>query len=101
MGDGPGMDRMVSVKLYEAIGVDRPVFAMAPPGDLRDVLEGLAWGVVVDPRPEAVAEGLKQLVIDAACRRTVDPDGRYDRARIVADLARILDEVCRAPGARA
>lgn len=95
------MDRMISVKLYEAIGIDRQVLAMAPPGDLRDVLQGLSWGVVVDPRPEAVADGLRQVVTSPPAARHVDPDGRYDRARLVADLSLILDEVYGAPGARA
>jgi hypothetical protein len=87
------MDRLISVKLYEAIGVGRQVLAMAPLGDLRDVLEGLSWGVVVDPRPDAVAEGLERIVASPPAARPVDPDGRYDRARLVADLAGILDDV--------
>ena len=38
-------------KLYDAIGLDRPVVAMLPPGDAREVLAGLDWGIVCDPEP--------------------------------------------------
>lgn len=93
LGDYPGSDLLIPVKVFEAIGLDRPVLAMTPPGDLRDVLESLGWGIVVEPHPEAVAEGLKRLVASPPAARQVDPDGRYDRARLVEELARIMDEV--------
>jgi glycosyltransferase involved in cell wall biosynthesis len=93
LGDYPGIDLIIPVKVYEAIGLDRPVFAMTPRGDLRDVLEGLGWGVVVEPRPEAVAEGLGRLVSSPPATRRVDPSGRYDRAKLADEVVRILDAV--------
>ena len=96
VGDYPGVDLIIPVKVYEAIGLDRPVLAMTPPGDLRDVLEGLGWGIVVDPRPEAVADGLERIVAFPPASRRVDPDGRYDRAKLVEDIVRILEDVVRA-----
>ena len=95
LGDYTGTHLIIPVKLYEAIGLDRPVLAMTPPGDLRDILEGLEWGIVVEPRPEAVADGLERIVAVPPAGRRVDPDGRYDRARLVEDLAGIFDEVRR------
>jgi glycosyltransferase involved in cell wall biosynthesis len=95
MGDEPGMERYVSVKLYEAIGLDLQVFAMAPDGDLRNVLLGLQWGIVAEPDQESVARAFEELIASPPPTRRADPDGRYDRARLAGEVARILDAVSR------
>ena len=68
---------------------------MAPPGDARAILSELDWGVVADPRPESVAAALLTIVDAPAESRHADPEGRYDRRRLAAVLAGVLDDVAR------
>ncbi len=55
--EGPAL---VPGKLYEYLGVGRPVLAAVPPGDARDVLARAARGAVVAPPDDAgaIADGL-------------------------------------------
>jgi len=91
LGSGPGMAVFVGAKLYDYLALDRQVVAMVPPGDARDLLAELDWGIVADPEPDAVARALARLVDEPLPSRRADPEGRYDRARIAARLARLLD----------
>jgi len=90
---GPGRELFVGGKLYEYLGLNRPVLAMVPPGDARTVLGELQWGVVVDPEPDAVAGGLERLVGGDFRTGGADPEGRYDRRHLTDVLADLLDEV--------
>ncbi len=92
LGAGPGMGLFVGGKLYDYIGQDRQVLAMVPPGDARDVLEGLSWGVIADPDPEDVARAVELLLSLPVPDRPADPDGRYDRAVLAGRLAAVLTE---------
>jgi glycosyltransferase involved in cell wall biosynthesis len=93
LADGPDRDLFVGGKLFEAIGLDRQVLAMAPEGDTRSILAELDWGVVVDPTPSAVADGLARLVASPPPRRPADPEGRYERRALAARLGEVLDQV--------
>jgi glycosyltransferase involved in cell wall biosynthesis len=93
LGDGPGMGMFVGAKLYDYLALDRQVVAMLPPGDARDVLAGLGWGIVADPDPDSVAAALARFVDEPLPARAADPDRRYDRASTAGRLARLLDEV--------
>ena len=102
LGPGPGMEQFIGAKLYDAIGLDRPVVAMLPPGDAREVLAGLDWGIVCDPEPASVADALERFLDAPPPDRPADPDGRYDRAMLARRLGSLLDEVRadgRGPGA--
>jgi glycosyltransferase involved in cell wall biosynthesis len=100
MADAAGRDLVVGSKLYEYIGLDKPVLAVTPPGEARRLLEQLDWGVVADPTPEGVAAGLERIAEMPAPGRLADPERRFERRALAAELARLLDEV--APnGARA
>ncbi len=92
LGAGPGMDLFVSGKLFDYIGLDRPVLAMVPRGDARDVLTGLGWGIVADPDPASVAAALDRLWSGDYRRGRADPEGRYDRRGLTRELAAVLDE---------
>jgi glycosyltransferase involved in cell wall biosynthesis len=91
LGGGPGMEVFVGAKLYEYLALDQQVLAMVPPGDARDVLAELDWGIIADPEPHAVAAALERLVNEPPPARRADPVGRYDRARIGALLDRLVD----------
>ena len=89
---GPGRDVIIGSKLFEYIGLDRPVLAIVPPGDARLLLAELDWGVVADPEPGSVADALIRLVGAPSPSRRADPTGRYERSRLAARLAKVLTE---------
>ncbi len=102
LGPGPGMEQFIGAKLYDAIGLDRQVVAMLPPGDAREVLAGLDWGIVCDPEPGSVADALERFLAAVPTDRRADPDGRYDRAVLARRLAELLDDLtATAPAAAA
>jgi glycosyltransferase involved in cell wall biosynthesis len=92
MGAGPGMALFVSGKLFDAIGLDTPVLAMVPPGDVRGVLGRLDWGVVADPEPASVASAIERIWLGEHRTGTADPAGVFDRRNLTGELAAILDE---------
>lgn len=88
-----GRELFVGTKVYEYLGMDKPVLAITPPGETRRTLEELDWGVIADPTPEGVAHGLKELLQQPSDRRVADPNGRFERRNLTGALARLLDEV--------
>ena len=66
---------------------------MLPPGDSRDILTGLGWGVVCDPDPIEVEFAVERLVDLPPPARPADPDGRYDRVALAGMLADSLADV--------
>jgi glycosyltransferase involved in cell wall biosynthesis len=93
LGDGPGMEMFVGAKLYDYLALDRQVVAMVPPGDARDVLADLGWGIVADPEPGAVAAALARFLDEPPPDRPADPGRRYARAAVAGRLARLLDDL--------
>jgi hypothetical protein len=83
----------VGSKLYEYIGLDKPVLAVVPPGEARRTLEGLEWGTVADPTPDGVADGLERIMVSPEAGRLADPERIYERRTLTAELARLLDEL--------
>ena len=92
LADGPDRDLFVGAKLFEYIGLDRQILAMAPLGDTRRILAELDWGIVCDPTPAAVADALGRVITTIPPARSVDRDGRFDRAQLAARLAEVLGE---------
>jgi glycosyltransferase involved in cell wall biosynthesis len=90
LGPGPGMRVFVSGKLYDCIGQSKQVLAMVPPGDARDLLTTLGWGVIADPEPASVADAIERLLATPRTIGPADPDGRYDRAVLAGLLADTL-----------
>jgi glycosyltransferase involved in cell wall biosynthesis len=93
IADGPGRDEHVGTKLYEYIGVSKPVLAVAPRGEARATLEELDWGVAVDPTPQGVASGLERILEAAPPQGAADPERRYERRTLSGRLADLFDEV--------
>lgn len=93
LAGGKDRDLFVGGKLYEYLGLDRQVVAVTPPGDARGILAELDWGIVADPEPGPIADALLRLVDEPLPDRPADPDGRYERRRLAAQLGVLLDEV--------
>ena len=62
LADGDGQASILTAKLFDYLGLDLPVLAVAPPGELRRVLGQLDWGIGADPTPEGVAQGITALI---------------------------------------
>jgi glycosyltransferase involved in cell wall biosynthesis len=97
IADEPDKWRFTSGKLSEYVGLDRQVIAFVPDGSASGLLRDLDWGIVADPTPQGVAEGIEQLLITPRPTRSADPEGRYDRVNLAARLAAVLDSVADGP----
>jgi len=92
-------DGLVPGKLYEYIGLRRPVLALAPAGEARDLVTSLARGEVASP--ESVDEIERALRIVLAHHRAGRLESAYDlsvrtefdRARLAGELASELDAI--------
>jgi hypothetical protein len=93
LGGGPGMGLFIGGKLFDYLGQDRQILAMLPPGDSRDILLSLDWGVICDPDPADVERAIERLITIPPPDRAADPEGRFDRVTLAGQLARSLDEV--------
>lgn len=93
VGNDPRKALAIGGKLFEYIALNVPILAVAPPGDARMVLEQLGWGHVCDPRSEAIADALEDVLDAPRPTGIADPDGHYDRRRLTGDLAALLDEI--------
>jgi hypothetical protein len=98
LGPGPGMEMFVGAKLFDALGLDRPVVAMLPPGDARDILAEIDWGIVAEPEPSAVASALDAFLDLGPTDRHADPFARFDRRTLAGRLASVLDEALASSG---
>jgi len=90
-------DGLVPGKLYEYIGVARPVLALAPQGEARGLVESLRRGETAGPAD--VDDIARQLDVlygryrDGSLERAYDlsPAPDFERSRQAGELARILD----------
>lgn len=85
-------------KLFEYLGLRRPILMLAPAGPAAELVEGLGAGAVARPdRPEAIAEAIEMLYADWRAGReriaSAERLGRYTRSETARRVARALDEV--------
>lgn len=92
LGAEPGMGQFVPGKLFDYLGQDRQILAILPPGDAREILHELDWGVVADPDPVAIEHAIEQLLSSRPPARPADPNGAYERAALAGRLAATLAE---------
>jgi glycosyltransferase involved in cell wall biosynthesis len=91
LADAPGRRHVPSAKLFDYLGLDRWVLAVAPDGEVRRILTELEWGAGVDPTPVALANGIERLLESSAPTRQADPDRRFERRTLSRRLADVLD----------
>ena len=93
LGEEPGMSQFIPGKLFDYIGLDAPILAVVPPGEVSSLLDGLDWGVVVDPTTEGVVDGLERLLAGRYRTGRADREGIFERRKLAIKLASVLDEV--------
>lgn len=92
-------DGLVPGKLYEYIGLCRPVLALAPPGEARDLVTSLHRGEVAAPGDvDEIERALRTMIAHWRAGRLesvydLSPRSEFDRARLAGDLAAALDAV--------
>jgi glycosyltransferase involved in cell wall biosynthesis len=92
LGSGPGMGQFVPGKLFDYLGQSKEVLAVIPPGDARDILNELHWGVVADPNMREIGRAIERLIALPPPARAADPEGKYDRVVLAGRLADCLRE---------
>lgn len=90
LGAGAGMGQFVPGKLYESLGQSKQVLAVLPPGDAREILQELDWGVIADPDVADIGRAIELLLTLPAPSRLADPSGKYDRVVLARRLADTL-----------
>jgi len=90
LADEPGRENVPSAKLFDYLGLDRQVLAVAPDGEVRRILAELDWGLGVDPTPDGFARGIEHLMAADPPNRSADPERRFERRSLSARLASVL-----------
>jgi glycosyltransferase involved in cell wall biosynthesis len=96
----PRYDGLVPGKLYEYIGLRRPVLALVPPGEARDLVTGLRRGLTANPTAtDEIARAIGELfdrhrggTLESECDLSERPE--LERSRLAGDLAAAFDELC-------
>jgi glycosyltransferase involved in cell wall biosynthesis len=95
----PRYDGLVPGKLYEYIGLQRPVLALAPAGEARDLVASLRRGEVASPSSvDEIERALRTMLAHFRAGRLdtaydLSPHPEFDRARLAGDLANVLSRV--------
>jgi glycosyltransferase involved in cell wall biosynthesis len=99
MGGSKYLPSHLPSKLFEYLHAGKPIFAIAPEGEVTEILKRSGLGLVVRPHSvDSVEEALRNLMADhaAGLLKTV-PNQSYirsfERAALTERLARVLDAV--------
>jgi len=97
IGSGPGSEAVFTGKIFEYLAAGKPILALVPPGVAADLVREAQAGVVVEPEDtQAIAD--QTAILYQQWRRSTltiasnqEVIAHYDRRRLTADLAAILD----------
>lgn len=96
--DVPHAHRIINAKTFEYMAARRPVFVIAPPGDVWDILCNLPGTVLCEPaRFHATAEKLAIAIEQHRCGVHFDDAhwdiSRFERKNLAGELADLLDDI--------
>ncbi len=98
IADAPGRQHVPSAKLFDYMGLDRWILAVAPDGEVRRILSELEWGIGVDPTASGLADGIERLLDVPTPTGPADPDRRFERRVLSRRLAEVLGRAIRQAG---
>ena len=84
-------------KFFQYLGTGNPILAMAPPGEVREILQETGAGVCVEPDDVAGASRAIEALYDAwqagapANSQRPDAVARFERRNLTRALARVLE----------
>jgi glycosyltransferase involved in cell wall biosynthesis len=93
LSDVPGAERVMPGKTFEYLATGRPVLAIAPPGEMRDVLHGFAGVAEFSPQDvDGIRAHLARRISARATGEHHSRDvSRFDRQQQAGELAEALD----------
>lgn len=96
--DMPDTNRIVNAKTFEYMAARRPIFVVAPSGDLWDVVRDLPGTELCPPREtEAIARALRRKIEEHLADARLDhlswDIARFERRRLAGQLAGLLDDI--------
>jgi glycosyltransferase involved in cell wall biosynthesis len=99
--DLPNTQRIVNAKTFEYMAARRPIFVVAPRGDLWDVVRDLPGTVLCEPRDrvriaQCLATELKRQPRDASRGQANWDLSRFERKHLAGELGGILNEMTNA-----
>jgi glycosyltransferase involved in cell wall biosynthesis len=86
-------------KIFNYISLGKPILALIPEGDAKDILEKTRTGICVDPNDIARIKIVIKNLINAFENKNlkIDPDrveiNKYDRKKLTKDLVEVFNEV--------
>ena len=86
-------------KFFQYLGTGNPILALAPAGEVRDIIEETGGGICVEPDDVAAASRAIETLYDAwrtgasRAERDASAAARYERRHLTAALARALDSM--------
>lgn len=103
--DYPDTHRIINAKTFEYMAARRPIFLIAPEGDLHDVVRDLPGAVLTTPRnPQQIADRLALELERHRCGLEINAGfwnvERFERRRLAGELAGLLDELLPYPVSR-
>ena len=103
--DYPETHRIINAKTFEYMAARRPIFLIAPEGDLHDVVRDLPGAVLATPRnPQSIADRLALELEQHRCGLKFDGGiwnvERFERRRLAGELAGLLNQLASHPAAQ-
>jgi glycosyltransferase involved in cell wall biosynthesis len=96
-----GRDYSIAGKMFEYIGLGRPILAVLTDGAMRDIVAQTGLGLLADPDdPDAVACAIERVVLGASVSPDAAAIARFDRRETVRAIAECLRRAA-AEGCRA
>lgn len=96
-GDSPIARVLFPTKFFDYLGVKRPILYIGGQGQVAESIRDCNAGVCVEPAPQAIAEGLINLVRRKNEESWYSEDFNYkklDRLSIFSDFCSVLNELC-------